>query len=209
MYFISLFFACSCGLIRFSKLDKAAKILALLQCFVLFDEIAADYLARKYHNNLTLYSFYSIFEFTILCFYFNNVIDIFKKKKIGTYIAIVGIILGIANIVFLQRPGMFNSYFLLFEGLMVIGMSLFGFFRLLLRYDSLNLFQYAHFWFISILLFFWSVTFLNWGLYDYINKELTLSAYNVDAALDIVSTITYVCFGLAFLLYPKMKNSYE
>jgi hypothetical protein len=190
-------------------LDKASKIIAILICCASVNEGAAYILAKIYHNNLALYTIYSFIEFGILCLYFNNVIDVFIKNNIGIYIGIVGIFLGIIDLVFLQHIDSFNSYFLLFEGLMVIAMSLFAFFRLLLKYDSLKLFKYHHFWVISILIFFWSITFLSWGLYDYIHQELKQTAFEIDTALVIISTLTYTCLGCVFLLYSKMQKINE
>ena len=207
--YISFLFASICIIYRFKRLDTASKILSVLICCAFIDESAAYFLAKKYHNNLALYNIYSLIELGLLCFYFNKVIDVFGKRNIGIYIGITGIVLGIINLVFIQPINSFNSYFLLLEGLLVIGMCLFAFFRMLLKYDSLKLLKYHHFWFISILVFFWSITFLSWGLYDYINRELQQNAIKIDIALLIVNTITYVCLGCVFLLYPKMKSINE
>lgn len=163
LYYCSILFATFYGIYRFNRLDTPAKILAVLVCCALINESAAYYLARKYHNNLPLYAIYCLMEFGLLCLYFNKVIDVFIKKNIGIYIAIAGILLGIINLVFIQSLNSLNSYFLFFEGLSVIGMSLFAFFRLLLKNDDLRLYKYPHFWFISILIFFWCTTFLFWG----------------------------------------------
>jgi hypothetical protein len=209
IYLLSLLFACICSVYRYNRLDLPSKILCILMSCAFINEGAAYYLAKKYHNNLWLYTIYSFVEFVILCVYFQNVIDVFLKRKIGIYIAAFGIIFGIINVLFLQHIDSFNSYFLLFEGLLVIGMSLFAFFRLLLKHDSLKFYKYPHFWFISILIFFWSITFLSWGLYDYINLELQQSALNINTALAVISAITYTCFGLVFLLYPKMNSINE
>ena len=203
IYIASLLFACICSIFRFKRLDTASRVLAVLVCCALLNESAAYYIAFKYHNNLSLYSIYCFIEFGILCVYFNTLIDVFIKKNIGIYIGVIGITLGIINLVFLQHLNSFNSYFLFFEDLSVIGMSLFAFFRMLLKEDDvLLLYQYPHFWFISILVFFWSITFFNWGLYNYINMKLT-SAIKINTAAFIVGTITYVSFGFVFLFYPK------
>ena len=175
-------------------------------CCAFINECTAFYLAKKYHSNLSLYAIYDFIEFGMLCYYFNNAIDIFRQKKIGLYIGIIGILFGIVNLIFLQHITSLNSFFLLFEGLSVIAMSLFAFFRMLLKYDSLRLYRYPHFWFIRIILFFWSITFLTWGLYDYINTQLHQSMLTIDTALETVGSITYCALGTVFLLYPKLTN---
>lgn len=157
---------------------------------------------------MLLYGGYSILEFFLLTLYFNYTIDIFKKKRIGFFIGIAGVILGLLNLLFLQSPNTINSYFFLFEALIVIGMSLFAFFRMLLKNDSLNLYKYPHFWLTSILLFFWNVTFFSWGLY-YFTMEFRQVAWTINATLMIAGSVTYFSLGLVFLLYPKMKMSNE
>ncbi len=206
IYLLSLLFASLCSLRRIRTIDAASKIIAILVCCAFINECTAYYLAKKYHNNLPLYTIYSFFEFGILCLYFSKIIDVFIKKKIGIYIGILGIILGILNLIFLQHLYDLNSYFLLFESLSVIGMALFAFFRMLLKQDSLKLNKYPHFWFTSILLFFWSITFLSLGLYEYINTRLHRSIVTIDTALDIIGCITYIGLGCVFLLYPKMQK---
>jgi hypothetical protein len=207
IYIFSLLFASTCSAYRFNKVDLPSKIIAVLLCCAFINESAAFFLARKYHNNLHLYTVYSLLEFFLICLYFNYVIDIFKNRNVGILVGIAGLVLGIINSAYIQqRPNSINSYFLLFEALMVIGMSLFAFFRMLLKNDSLNLYKYHHFWLISILLFFWNITFFTWGLYNYINAELKQSVGKINTALMIIGTITYACFGCVFLLYPKMRR---
>jgi len=208
-YLASLLFASLCGTFKFHRLDRASKVLFILICCGFVNEVAAYFLARKYHNNLSLYTVYSFIEFGLLCLYFNYVIDVFKKKNIGIYLGVAGIGLGIANTVFVQHMDNLNSYFLLLESLLVIGMSLFAFFRMLLKHDSLNLYKYPHFWFISIILFFWNITFLTWGLYSYINTQLRQSAMDINIGLASVGIATYCCFACVFLLYPKMRSVNE
>ena len=164
------------------------------------------FFASKFHNNLPLYSLYCLLEFGLLSLYFNRVIDVFAKDNIGIHIGITGIVIGILDIVFFEHLGSYNTYFLFFEDLMVMGMSLFALFRLMLNDDSRNLFHYPHFWFICIFVFFWSITFLNWGLYDYIDVQMHSSIWKIDCALMVIGIVTYSSFGVVFLLYPKLQK---
>jgi hypothetical protein len=145
----------------------------------------------------------------MLCLYFNYVIDVFIRNNIGLYFGILGIGFGIFNLIFIQHSDLMNSYFLLFEALVIIGMSFFAFFRMLLKHDSLHLHKYAHFWFISILVFFWCTTFLTWGLYYYINIEIQQSAWEINTALLIAGAIMYASLGCVFLQIPKMESINE
>ena len=209
LYFIALVGTSIVGLYRYKSMDKGSKVLLLLVCCALVNESVAYFLAKKYHDNLQLYTVYCLLEYGLICLYFNYVIDVFTRKNIGLYIAGGGILLGIVNALYIQPINSINSYFLFFEGLLVIGMSLFAFFRLLLKFDSLHLYRYHHFWLICILVFFWSITFLNWGLYDYFNLRLRHSVWKINFALMTVGVVTYGGIGVVFLLYPKMHTPNE
>ncbi len=209
IFYASLFCSFLICLYRYRQFDSATRTLSVLICCALIVECAADYLARVYHNNLPLYAIYGLVEYGIICLYFNKVIDVFKKWNIGVYIGILGILLGTANLLFLQGINSLTSYFLFFESVSIVGMSLFAFFRLLLIRDDLILHRHPHFWFISILLFFWSAMLFNWGLFDFINVHMQHAAWIINLALITVSAITYICFIFVFLFYPKMQQINE
>ena len=204
-----MLFACINGIYRFKKLDISSTIIAVLVCCAFINEGAAYYMARRYHNNLLLYAIYSFFEFGFLCLYFNTVIDVFARKNIGIYNGLIGILFGILNLIFVQKSGSLNSYYLFLESLGIVGMSLFAFFRMLLKNESLRLPGYVHFWFTSIIIFFWSITFLYWGLLDYFTHELKHNVWEIYVAELVIGIITYTGFGCVFLFYPKMKETNE
>ncbi|XZF13922.1 hypothetical protein ACTHGU_19230 [Chitinophagaceae bacterium MMS25-I14] len=157
---------------------------------------------------MPVYAIYSLFEFGMISAYFNYSIDIFRKKNAGLWIGAAGIIIGILNIIFLQPVYTLNSYFLFFEGIFIISMALFSFFRLLLMQDELKLHTYHHFWFAVILSFFWSITFLNWGMYDYFLQKMPSFNWIINRSILVVNIITYLSFAFVFLYYPKMKQNY-
>lgn len=197
------------GLYRFKSMDKASKVFVVLLSITVLCELSAYYGSVKYHNNMPIYAIYSIVEFFMISIYFNQVIDVFRKQNIGYYIAMAGVILGVFNLIFFQGIYTLNSYFLIFEGICIIGMSLFSFFRLLLVNDQLKLYRYPHFWFATILAFFWSVTFLNWTLYDYLLIHFNSITWIVNLSIVIVNLVTYSAISCVFILYPKMQKTYE
>lgn len=205
----ALLFAFCCGIYRYKILDDAAKIFAVFVCLSVVSENLAFFAAQKFRNNMPVYAIYSLIEFGMVSLYFNNAIDVFRRYNIGYYVGIAGIILGILNIAFLQGLNQLNSYFLVFEGICIIGMALFSFFRLLLKHDQLRLNRYHHFWFATILAFFWSVTFINWSLYDYFSLKFTDKMWIINASIIVVNIITYLAISSVFILYPKMQRNNE
>jgi len=202
----AILFSVLCGIFKFRTVDFPAKILCVLLGVTFLNEITASVFAIKYHNNLSVYSIFNIVQFVLLAAYFNFAIDVFRKSNIGLYIGIAGMAVGILNIVFLEPLGNFNTNFLLFEALCIIAMALFFFFRLLLVNDNFQLHRYPHFWFSVILVFFWSASFLCWGLYDYyiyLKKGSKIISYSILA----INLITYIAIGISFLSYHKMTRA--
>ncbi len=158
---------------------------------------------------MPLYAIYCLLEFGLIAIYFNYSIDVFRKYNIGYYIGLLGLVLGLINILFIQGLYILTSYFLVFEGIFIIGMGLFSFFRLLLKNDQLQLNRYPHFWFTTILLFFWSMTFISWALYDYFSIKHDKFAAVIDSSIHTVGSLFYVSICCVFLLYPKMERRYE
>ncbi|WP_123985167.1 hypothetical protein [Taibaiella soli] len=193
---------------RYKQFDKPTKFFYFFICAACLTEIIGYISSMKWKGNMPIYSIYSLLEFGVLSLYFNFSIDSFKARNIGIYIAIGGILLGILNIIFLQPLNSYNSYYLFFEAIGIITMCLFSFFRMLLREEGLVLYTYPHFWFAAVLAFFWSITFLNWGLYDYFYDHEKAKAWIVSISNISVNILTYATITGIFFLYPKMKPRY-
>ncbi len=195
------------GVCRFKRLDTAGKLLLLLLAAMFFDEVVAHIYALKYHNNIRVYNIYSIIEFAIMALYFNYSVDAFRKKGVGYYILVAGLIFAIVNYSFIQPINTFNSFYLFFEGFTVVTLALIAFYRMLMYNEDLKLYTYHHFWFTAIFLFFWSITFLSWGMFPmFKNKEIIKQ---MILFIWVANVISYGAVGLIFLLYPKMKTANE
>jgi|GEM_PF-439496 len=206
VYYGILLIVCFTGFYRFKKIDAASKILCLFTVLAFITEIMSNYAANKYKNNFPVYSIYGFLEFGMISLYFNYSIDFFRKRNIGIIIGIIGITLGIINTVLWQPLYTLNSYFIFIEGICIVGMAMFSFFRLLLKNENLRLHSQPHFWFSGILSFYWSATFLNWGLYDYLIRSADQRIGFLFIYMIIINILTYLSIAIVFLLYPKMKT---
>ena len=191
------------GIYRLAMLDRPAKIILAMLVLEVVNEIIAFIFAKKFHNNMPVYNINNIIELFLATLYFNYVISSFRKNNFGIKLAILFIILGILNYIYLQPLTAFSVNFLLFEGFCIIAMSLIAFYRFLLVQEDLQLYRFPHFWFISIFLFFWSITYLNWGLFPIIVNKIS------GIYIWIVNVISYGSIGLVYLFYPKMKITHE
>ena len=200
--------ASACGAARYKEFDTATKIFAVYIIVATISEITAFLCGKFLHDNMPVYAVYNLLEFVFVSMFFNRSIDVFYKRNVGYYIAVIGLFVGIINIVCIQGIHSLNSYFLFFEGVVIIAMALLLFFRLLINNNHLQLYRSPHFWLATVLVFFWSITMLNWSMYDYFlanHKELLVF---VNTSIVVVGIVTYVAIGCIFILYPKMSKSY-
>lgn len=203
------FYAFITGAIRCRVIEKSLKILCKLFFITLIVEILAYYTAIKYRNNMPVYGAFGVLQFFLIALYFNYSVDYFKEKNIGIYVGAIGSSLGLVNYFFVQKPYAFNTYFLLAESIIVVAMSLIAFYNMLQSDNDMRLRNNPHFWFTAIFLFFWTATFLFWGLYDFLIEQIKVNAGLLHLSLILINVITYIGFGTVFLLYPKMKTANE
>lgn len=197
------------GLMRFKKLDLPSRFFLAFNIASCICELAAYYVFGKGVDVDSIYQIYSLVEFTLISLYFNYSIDVFKSRNIGYYIAGIGILAGIANMIWLQPIKTDNSNFINFEGLFIISMCLFSFVRMMLRDDDCPITATAHFWFTSILAFFWSVTFAVWGVREYFTHNSKETLMGISIFILFVATLSSLFTALTYFRYPRFKKVKE
>ncbi len=205
-YTFLLFIVAVIALYRFKTLDLAGKIFSLLIVTTSITECASLYCSHYYHNNIAIYTVFSVVQMVLTCLYFNYSVDVFYKRNLGYHFAGISIVVGILNIIYLQSLNALNNYYLVFECLCIISMALFSFFRLLLMHEQLRIKYYFHFWLPTCLVFFWSVTFFCWSLYGYFQHAGVKDIWIIEVVVTTTNILTYSAIGFLFLYYPKMKE---
>ncbi|MEO6831655.1 MAG: hypothetical protein ABI169_05615 [Chitinophagaceae bacterium] len=197
------------GSIRQKEFDTASRIYWYYTCAGAIAEVVARMAAIEFGNNMAVYAVYSPIELLLICLYFNFSIPTLRRTGIGWYLAILGIVVSVLNAVFFQPLTEFNSNFLYFEGIVIIGLSLYSFYHLVRSSDDLRLAKLRHFWFPFIQCAFWTITFLNWGLYEYFNAHAQRFVVAINIFIGMISGVTYLCIALVFWQYPKLKPTDE
>jgi hypothetical protein len=197
------------GILRFNKLDLGSKILCILIAVCILNESISYYCAVKYHTNLLVYNIYDLVEFFLVCLYFNSTIDIFIKKKIGLFLGIIGLVVGLLTMYSIQPTKQINTYFIFFEGFCITGMSLYAFYKILLNNEQLQLTLYPHFWFTATLLMYWNISLANWGTYDLLRVKFPGIIGFLNSFIWSLDILCYMAFGTIFYLYPKMQAKDE
>jgi len=200
-----MLYAFCCGIAFYRRLSVSFKILTWLLGITFLVEGGAFLLAYSTGNNLPLYNVFLLVQFFSLSLYFNYSIDTFRRHNTGVWIGLIGVSLGVINNICLQPLREVNSYFILLAGIAVISMSLYSFARsMLVREEEAsapNLLQYPQFWVAVSLTFFWSTSFLLWGLYAYFSHFSKDALPWVHVGIRLVNVITYSAIGTAILRY--------
>lgn len=189
------------AMIRFRSLDKGGRIFCLLLFLTFISEHTAYWLARTKGNNILVYHLYNPVEFFMLALYFNETIDIFKKKKIGIYIGIAALLLGVVNSLYIQHIDEINTYYLLFEGLCIISISLFSFYQIMLKDTYTSPIKDPHFRISFLLLFYWCITFISWGVYETVTVDK--HAIIITYILWVANILFYLGITVVLLLYKR------
>lgn len=207
IYFVILCLAAITGLIQYKKLDKASKLIVVYLVITSISEGLALFGSLMYKNNLVIYHLYCPIQFLLLSIYFNLSPDQKKINAAGWIIGLSGLMLSIINSIFFQPPlKELNTNFIVIESFLIIGMSLFSFYRLLAS-DIIYIHLVPKFWFSSIFLVFWSFTFFYWLVGVVIYKSMPDMAFWLNIMIWFINIVTYSAIAAVFLSYNKMKPS--
>lgn len=208
-----MLYAFCCSAAFYARLSLPFKILTWLLGITFLVEVGAFFLAYVAGANLSLYNVFLVVQFLFVSLYFNYSIDTFRKKNIGIWIGVTGIILGILNNLFVQSLLEVNSYFILFAGISIISMSLYSFARLMLVRDfedtDQDLLHCPQFWVTVSMTFFWSTSFLLWGMYEYFKQAGTHALPWVHLAIRLVNVLTYSVIGTSILKHQIEQKRYH
>lgn len=196
-------FALISGIRHYTILDQSSKIVLLIIAASLLFELTHFY-APGYNSTILMNSCIAV-HFLLIGVYFNHTIDIFIRSNLGIKIGIGGLLLGIAG----AANHTIGNYLALTEGLCIIVMCLFAFYRLLSQHEQLRLLYYHHFWFIALFLFYWSVTYF---IRSFFTNEALLPAGShlfAGQSMKLISLLTYAGAGCVFLLYKKKFTVHE
>lgn len=200
-----LLFASIMSLIWLKKLDKASKYISGLLCLTFATEALSLWAAYAFQQNNPIYNISNIISYILFCSYFNNIFRSSSMKSVMLTFGLVGVVLAITNIIFIQGLYILNTNFLAFESITIVWMSLYYYYDFL-KSDTYLKKLPIHFWITSLILIFWSFALFHWLVGIYIMHLKSPSSdlpYNI---LLIVNMLTYLSFGILFFNYRKMSK---
>ncbi|HET8574290.1 MAG TPA: hypothetical protein VFL76_10525 [Edaphocola sp.] len=207
IYEASLLSVAVFAVFRYRQADKSTRYILFWIWLGLLTEVLGDISIALFKTNMPVYALSCLLEFMILCGYFNQSVRVLKAKNLGLFIGGLGTLLGILNICFLQPLTVLNANFLFFECLVIVCLSLYALYRMLVE-PGLKLWQETHFCFACLLIFYECVSLWNWGFYDYIIRSYPEKSAILNICLLTGNILTYAACGLIIYLYPKMRQTH-
>lgn len=193
------------GLVRFRHSDTPLRIMTLLMGTTICSEFTGHYTAIHYKNNMPVYHLYAPVLLFLIAMFYNYSLPFFRKKRIGYWVGIAGILLALLDIRFLEPLDTLNTNFMLLTGVCIIAMALYSFYYLYTDSTVTDLKTNPLFWISLAFLFYWCSTFVGWALLKVLimvkkKEELTV----VYDGLWLINLLTYLAIGSVFML--KQKN---
>jgi hypothetical protein len=207
IYFIAISFMASLSVYFTSK--NSPFYLKLFPPFLLatlIAELLGSYLSSVSRNNLSLYNFFTVFEF---CFYLgiiSLIISHQQMKKIIRVVLLVYALTSTVNIIFIQKMKAFHTVTYAFGCLLIVIFCIYYFFELFKHPKSVKLKNNPAFWICSGLLFFYCCGFPLFGLSNFLNGISELIIKNFYAIIIILNIFLYSLFTIAFLCRLKIRK---
>ncbi len=183
------------------------KWICVLLVITVVQEAIAGFLSARHINNFLSFHIYTPIELFIVINYFVRATIIPNARAVGLYSGLFVVGLSIANTIFLQPYYKMNSYYLLFEGILIISLCLFSYYRLLIRDDVIPT-RMTVFWITTFYLFYWCLSYINLGMWTAV-KYSDAFAKVLGYSLYYANLLFYLSVMLVFLFYKKLVPSGE
>ena len=207
-YFIIISFLASLSVYFISK--KEFYYLKLFPPFLLATiivESLGSYFSSIRKPNISIYNFFTVFEFCFYLWVISHIISNKSVKKIIRIVVILYVPVAIINIIFIQnKMGEFHTVTYAFGCLLIVAFSIYYFFELFKLPKSVKLKNNPAFWICSGLLFFYCCGFPLYGLTNFLIGISKLIIKNFYSIITILNIFLYSLFTIAFLCRIKTRK---
>lgn len=152
-----LLFTITIGLVRYKYLKNE---LIIIWYFILlgtfFEILSRSLIYFKVQNTLPALHLYTILEFIVIGLFYRKFFGTFFNQKSITFIIIGFTVLAIINGIFIQGIFNFNTYASGLESIIIIGLALLCFYKMLIELDTRDPTKQPIFWINSGFLFYFA-----------------------------------------------------
>lgn len=211
LFFLVPFFAAIAflaSLTAFSKLHQEVYLKAF-SMFLLFNCIQegfASFLAVHNVNNVFVSNVLTLIVITFYLYLVRAIIYSKKTKNVFLYFLIGYPVLGLGNILLVQKDD-FHTMTYSLGCLLVVTFCIYYFWELFQRPRAGNLLRQPHFWISSGLLFYYACSFPLLGLLNFIRTVPKVVLENLLTILVILTFFLYLSFTIAFLCRLRTRKS--
>ncbi len=207
IYLILMFLACSFGAIRFSRFNRADKILyALLFATFCIESLGCIYFSRS-AQEIQTFLYLAPIQLLFVSMYYTETVAILKRRQLGLWIGFAGVSMSTAS-AFIANPADTSEPVAVFiGGFLIVMLSLVSFYAIFTT-DEFQVLRAMQFWSTATLSVFWTFSWCYFSLTAIFRDvfEVTSILYTVFLSINL---ITYASFTLLFVYYPKMIRSGE
>lgn len=202
VYLLLLFLAMIPGFVRYKRLNKAFRVLAILLLCTLISEAAKKIYGRISHNSMPHAHVWAVIEFGFFSLTYYYLITSPAIKRTIIYIMGGMVVLEIANVFFFEKLTQFPSLILEVSHIVYVIYSLLLFRQMLLSPTQQSLFKQSLFWFNINMLFYATTMFLNFALLSYF-IENKLDLLPLVYFSYVVNFIFYILIGISLTMDNK------
>lgn len=208
VYLTILLLVTIAGFMRYKKLSKGFKTLAVLILCTLISESIKKVYGKIYHNNMPVAHIWAVIEYAFFSLtYFYLLTNRWVKKAIIASIVAM-FILEVVNVLFFEKLTQFPSLILEASHIVYVVYSLLLFRQMLLVPAEQSLFKQSLFWFNINVLFYATTMFLDFALLSYFIQN-KLDALPLAYFALVVNFIFYIVIGISILMDNKKENVAE
>ncbi len=173
-------------LFRHNHLKKELKVAAVFVGIGIFFEILSRIIAHIYKTNLPMLHLYTILEFCLIAWFYHIFFDGFFNHKTVPILILSFVGFAIINITFIQSLFEFNTYPRGLESLLITGLAILAFYKMLQELEYTRLDKSPIFWINSGFLIYFAGSlflFLMGNLLLSKDRQLSLIAWTIHAFL--------------------------
>lgn len=194
-----LIFSIIIAIIRIKYLKNELKFIWYFILLGAFSEISTRSISYFFPklNILPGLHLYTIIEFVLIALFYHSFFGVFFSKKLIPIIIIGFVTFAIINGFFIQGINNFNTYARGLEGILIIGLSLLCFNKMLIELDTRDPTKQAIFWINSGFLFYFAGNIFIFILSNFIKRDnyLLSLAWGMHALLMVILHI-FIGIGL-------------
>jgi hypothetical protein len=164
------------------------------------------YMRDQRRLTITIYNFFTSFEFLFYTYVLREIIQNKRMKKIIFNSLLFYLLVIVLNSLFIQKIGSYNSITYALGCLLIVFICIYYFYELFQFSHSITLVRQPAFWLCSGLLFFYCCSFPIYGLVNFLKSWPVIIQKNFNVIILLLNVFLYSSFTIAFLCRLRIRN---